>query len=325
MADERIVNAMKIVDPATTSQEAGVDASGNLAVILAANDGVDIGDVDVTSLIPGVGATNLGKAVDAVAGASDTGVPGLVIRDDALGALSEAELDYVQMRCDVNGALWTHDDALDAAIAGSEVQVDIVAALPAGSNNIGDVDILSLVPGVAAADLGKAEDAVHGSGDTGVMMLAVRDDTPVGLAADGDYIPLTTDSVGRLHVTDPNAGAGSPTGPTTDAATSAALAAGSSVDLDSAEIVEAEKLWGVDLTASVAFKAIIRMVENAVDNANHVVVFGPAGEVVQWRPANRDFFEHAGASGGLDVFQAEVTNMDTSQAADVYATFMYST
>jgi hypothetical protein len=33
---------------------------------------------------------------------------------------------------------------LDNAIAGSEMQVDIVASLPAGTNNIGDVDVLSL-------------------------------------------------------------------------------------------------------------------------------------------------------------------------------------
>jgi hypothetical protein len=34
--------------------------------------------------------------------------------------------------------------ALDNAISGSEFQVDVVAALPAGTNNIGDVDVLTL-------------------------------------------------------------------------------------------------------------------------------------------------------------------------------------
>lgn len=67
------------------------------------------------------------------------------------------------------------------------------------------------------------------------------------------------------------------------------------------------------------------MVENNVDNGNHAILFGRAGEVVQFRPPHRDFFAHAGASAGTDVFQAEVTNLDTSQAADVYATFYYST
>jgi hypothetical protein len=62
------------------------------------------------------------------------------------------------------------------------------------------VDVLDVVPGTAAANLGKAEDAVHGSGDTGVMALAVRQDVAAALAADGDYIPLTTTSDGSLRV-----------------------------------------------------------------------------------------------------------------------------
>jgi hypothetical protein len=40
-------------------------AAGSAAICkLAANDGVDIGDVDIASIVPGVGATNLGKAED---------------------------------------------------------------------------------------------------------------------------------------------------------------------------------------------------------------------------------------------------------------------
>ena len=125
---------------------------------LAANSGVDIGDVDVTSVVPGTGATNLGKAIDTATGATDTGVLVLATRDDALSALTPVESDNVQLRVDANGALWTHDDALDAAISGSELQVDVVAALPAGTNaigklaansgvDIGDVDVTSIAAG----------------------------------------------------------------------------------------------------------------------------------------------------------------------------------
>ncbi len=73
---------------------------------LAANSGVDIGDVDVTSVIPGTGATNLGKAIDTATGATDTGVLVLATRDDALSALTPIESDNVQLRVDANGALW---------------------------------------------------------------------------------------------------------------------------------------------------------------------------------------------------------------------------
>jgi len=82
-----------------------------------------------------------------------------------------------------------------------DVDVLSLPALAAGTNNIGDVDVLSVVPGTGAADLGKAEDAAHASGDTGVMALAVRKDTAAALAgADGDYAPLEVDASGRLHV-----------------------------------------------------------------------------------------------------------------------------
>lgn len=88
-----------------------------------------------------------------------------------------------------------------AAAIDTEVQCDIVGALPAGNNNIGDVDVASVVPGVAATNLGKAEDAAHASGDVGVLAMAVRRDTAaVGSDTDGDYSTLNVDANGRLHV-----------------------------------------------------------------------------------------------------------------------------
>lgn len=64
----------------------------------------------------------------------------------------------------------------------------------------------SLTPGTAAANLGKAEDAVAASGDTGVMALAVRRDTAAPSAADLDYNTLNTDVLGKLW-TRPEGGA----------------------------------------------------------------------------------------------------------------------
>lgn len=50
-----------------------------------------------------------------------------------------------------------------------------------------------------ALNIGKAENTAHVSGDVGVMPLAVRQDTLSALAANGNYIPLVTDSAGRLR------------------------------------------------------------------------------------------------------------------------------
>lgn len=60
--------------------------------------------------------------------------------------------------------------------------------------------VTAVTPGTSAANLGKAEDAAHASGDTGVMALAVRSDTPAATGADGDYVPLLTNSSGALYV-----------------------------------------------------------------------------------------------------------------------------
>lgn len=60
----------------------------------------------------------------------------------------------------------------------------------------------SITPGTGPTHLGKAEDAVHANGDTGVMVLAVRNDAGAVLAGStGDYIPISTDSTGAVRVT----------------------------------------------------------------------------------------------------------------------------
>lgn len=57
----------------------------------------------------------------------------------------------------------------------------------------------SVTPGTAAANLGKAEDAAHTTGDVGVAALTKRTDTAASSAGtDGDYATLNTDANGRL-------------------------------------------------------------------------------------------------------------------------------
>lgn len=53
-----------------------------------------------------------------------------------------------------------------------------------------------------------AEDAAHTSGDYGMQLLTVRQNTAAALSgADADYQPLITDTNGRLHVIEPSAAA----------------------------------------------------------------------------------------------------------------------
>jgi hypothetical protein len=89
------------------------------------------------------------------------------------------------------------------------------AALPAGTNNIGDVDILSFPDNepINVAQLGGAavtvEDAAETAGGAGIYALSVRRDTAASSAGTaGDNATLNTDSVGALwtRTTDPCSG-----------------------------------------------------------------------------------------------------------------------
>ncbi len=62
----------------------------------------------ITDLIPGVGATNLGKAEDAAHSSGDIGVMDLAVRNDVLASLVGADGDYAPHQVDGLGALWTH-------------------------------------------------------------------------------------------------------------------------------------------------------------------------------------------------------------------------
>jgi hypothetical protein len=88
-----------------------------------------------------------------------------------------------------------------AATQSGTWNVTVNTALPTGSNTIGNIGTIatSITPGTAAANLGKAEDAVHATGDTGVAVWSVRRDTAAsGAGTDGDYASLNTDSTGHV-------------------------------------------------------------------------------------------------------------------------------
>jgi hypothetical protein len=79
-----------------------------------------------------------------------------------------------------------------------------VVGLNTGTNSIGKISDIttSIVPGTGSTNLGKAEDAVHTTGDTGVAILAVRDDTLNSTSGtEGDYEMFHTTAEGALWVT----------------------------------------------------------------------------------------------------------------------------
>ena len=178
--------------PAKTLSVGGTESGGNIQELRVDSDGHL--QIDVLS---GGGGTEYSE--DAVTPGTIAGLATMMERDDALGGLTPAEGDWASLRCDANGALWTHDDALDAAISGTEMQVDVVAALPAGTNTIGKVE--------AVGDVAENENAAgnpvlmggrydnSGANDGGLRTL---DTTDVGaLALDPKGVLLTKDFTGQ--------------------------------------------------------------------------------------------------------------------------------
>ena len=98
--------ALRVELPTNGTGTVGLNAGTNAIGKLAANSGVDIGDVDVLSVIAGTGATNLGKARDSAIGATDTGVAMLGVRRDAPTAETPAAGDYVVPQYSANGEAW---------------------------------------------------------------------------------------------------------------------------------------------------------------------------------------------------------------------------
>jgi len=146
--------------PAKTLSVGGTESGGNIQELRVDSDGHL--QIDVLS---GGGGTKYSEG--AATPGTIAGLATMMERDDALGGLTPAEGDWASLRCDANGALWTHDDALDAAISGSEMQVDIVAdgaGLATSANQstiIGHVDGVETLLGTIDSDTDAIKTAVE--------------------------------------------------------------------------------------------------------------------------------------------------------------------
>lgn len=93
------------------------------------------------------------------------------------------------------------DNVLVSAGSGTTVAADEVVDATLGTVKVQFVKVMDGTLDSTTKLKIAAEDAAHGSGDGGIMLLAVRKDTAAALAGtDGDYIPLIVDANGALHV-----------------------------------------------------------------------------------------------------------------------------
>jgi hypothetical protein len=180
---------------------AGTASGGAQLIPGSSTDGllVNLGtnnDVTVSGVATAANQTTVIGHLDGVEGLLTT-IDGDTGTLAVTGGGTEAGALRVTIASDSTGVVSIDDNGAAITVDGT-----VTANLAAGTNNIGDVDVLSVVPGTAATSLGKAEDAAHTTGDVGVMSLAVRLDSAASFAdTDGDYAPLQLDSAGALRVT----------------------------------------------------------------------------------------------------------------------------
>lgn len=131
-------------------------ASGTVVPVSDGGGSITVdGSLSVSGVVPGTSATSLGKAEDSVAADGDTGVMMLAVRKDTAATTVGADGDYHPLEVDANGKL--HVNAGNVVIgSGTITTVSAVTAisnaLPAGTNNIGDVDVTSQPARAATTD-----------------------------------------------------------------------------------------------------------------------------------------------------------------------------
>jgi hypothetical protein len=96
---------------------------------------VTLTSTTLTSVTPGTAATSLGKAVDSVAGATDTGVAALMQRIDTPAAVTPANGDYVVPRLDNFGRQWVNIGAgtVAATQSGTWSAIQVYTAITWGT------------------------------------------------------------------------------------------------------------------------------------------------------------------------------------------------
>ena len=112
---------------------------------LGANSGIDIGDVDVTSITTGTGATNLGKAEDEAHTTGDVGVAFLGVRKDAYGTNVGTDGDYSSILTDENGQLKTVNQSLVSSANSTTTPLGISGVFTGTSEDVSNFAAINIV------------------------------------------------------------------------------------------------------------------------------------------------------------------------------------
>ena len=177
---------------------AALPTGSNAIGKLAANSGVDIGDVDVTS-----SALPSGAATSALQTSSEA----LLTTIDADTSSLAGAISGTEMQVDVVAALPTGSNAIGKLAANSGVDigdVDVLSlpALPAGTNTIGNVNINAIAP-VDFLDSGVIDSSTANiaTGGTTVVSTLAANCTEIEVVDDiGEYMSMRVGGVVKAYL-----------------------------------------------------------------------------------------------------------------------------
>lgn len=301
----------KNINVDATTGDVQVDVTNTVTVDLGANNDVTLATLPDTAASDLATINSNTDSLAVVGGGTEATALRVTIANNSTGVVSVDDnggsLTVDGTVTETNSAAILADTAnidtnvgtIAGAVSGSEMQVDVVGSLPAGTNaigklaansgvDIGDVDVLSVVPGTGSTNLGKAEDAAHANGHTGVMALGVRNDSNATSfsGTNGDYTPLAVDANGNLQVDVLSA----PTTTVTGAVT-ANLSATDNTVLDAIQ------------TATEATRTAVETLDNIVSGSEAQV------DIVGSLPAGTNAIGKLSANSGVDIGDVDVTSI----------------
>lgn len=265
-------------------------------------------------VITGGGGTPANIIVDNNAftdGTTSIGIAGFIFDETAGTALTEN--DGAAARVDSKRAQVMVIE--DATTRGQRSAVDASGRLSVNlTASSATVTVDTEMP--AAAALGDAESNATAVPSVGVRLMGYNGTT---------WDRVRTANTGRLQV-DVITGGGSsaPTSPINSYDTTASIAAGSTDNHDTADLGgNTRDLRKVIMGASVPLKGEVQSVING-SGTTIGVFWSAAGQSNVWEPPHPDYGTVVfSANAGFDGFRLIRTNMDASEAADVYSNIFY--
>lgn len=169
-------------------------------------------------IITGTAAASLGKAVDNAAGAADTGIAPLAIRDDALTTLTPIDGDYTNLRVNSTGALWvtgntqyvtnTTYGTSDIGNLGFAVRRDANTTLASVSGNYAPLQVdatgslkVNITAGAGSGGTALADQAAFTSGSTSFTPSGGLYQASADTLVDGHAAALSVDVNRFLKIT----------------------------------------------------------------------------------------------------------------------------